>query len=151
MDDDDMARRGVPDAQCRFCIFWSLRGWREEKKAADDVDVHGECRRHAPRPMQGLFQRIGDMLGAIAWATEAQANIEHKDDMDYNFEGTDIYETDYAWPLTNIDDWCGDFKPGRKAMSSETIARFEAADAARYSKQKAKRAKQTKTKKKPGI
>ena len=90
------------DARCRNCIFWQPDGWQ------------GECRRHAPAPMQVLIEDIRFLIGKIAWATEKQANVKHDKCADYEGGSMGDFGVN-QWPSTNADDWCGEFQAGRKA------------------------------------
>jgi hypothetical protein len=120
--------------KCPDCIYWYVENWRVEKAVLNDEDLNhetprGECRRKAPIPQPLMALRVGQLAGSIAWAVETTARIPHSDDddglTDYNLEGNDVYEID-TWPLTTVNDWCGEGRPGRKPMSAETIAMLEA-------------------------
>ena len=120
--------------KCPDCIYWYIDSWRVEKAILADEDFfdqtpRGQCRRRAPVPQPLIAVLTGQLAGSIAWATEAAANISHGDaeagGTDYSLEQSDVYEID-TWPLTTVNDWCGEGKPGRKAMSAETIAKLEA-------------------------
>jgi hypothetical protein len=119
--------------KCPDCIYWYPDNWRVEKAVLNDEDLYdrtprGQCRRRAPVPQPLIAVLTGQLAGSIAWATEAAANIPHAEEewgTDYHLEGSDVYETD-TWPLTTVNDWCGEGRPGRKPMSAETIAKLEA-------------------------
>jgi hypothetical protein len=128
-DKEEKTRRPLgAEMQCRNCIFWSLEEWKEEKKLMnstdDQADIWGECRRHAPRPPDETITKLGDLLGSIAWAVEETAGIEHSKYSPYDFEAGRYSEV-WFWPKTQPYSWCGEFKPGRKAMNQENIDRFE--------------------------
>jgi hypothetical protein len=120
--------------RCADCIYWYVDGWRVEKAVLanedlDDETPRGQCRRKAPIAQPLMVLLTGQLAGSIAWATEAMARIPHSDreagGTDYHLESTDVYEID-EWPLTTVNSWCGEGKPGRKPMSPETIAKLEA-------------------------
>ena len=94
-------------ARCAQCRFWEARGKDEFGKR------RGECRRHAPRPSQSQMHDLLQFAGAIAWAIEEMANIEH-DQIDKNYcaDGSDQHDL-YEWPRTLNYDWCGEFEPGK--------------------------------------
>lgn len=129
--------------KCSDCIYWYVESWQVEKAILNDEDINdhtprGECRRRAPIPQPFIAVITAQLAGSIAWATEAAANIPHTKwggGSDYHVEGTDVFEID-EWPLTAIDDWCGDGRPGRKPMSAETIAKFEALHAKAFPDEK---------------
>ena len=131
-EESDLATR-YGDFRCADCIYWYVESWRVEKAVLNDEDINddtlrGQCRRKAPIPQPLMALLTGQLAGSIAWATEAAANIPHAQEgvgTDYCLEGADVYETD-TWPLTTVDGWCGEGKPGRKPMSAETIAKLEA-------------------------
>jgi hypothetical protein len=128
----DLAAR-YGDFKCSDCIYWYVESWRVEKAILNDEDFNdhtprGQCRRRAPIPQPFIVVLTGQLAGSIAWATEAAANIPHAEEewgTDYHVDGTDVYEID-EWPLTTVNHWCGDGRPGRKPMSAETIAKLEA-------------------------
>ena len=119
--------------RCSECIHWYLESWRGEKELLDKDEgpyVRGECRRKAPVPLQSIVNAAAQLAGLIAWAVETIANIEHDDSehgglTDYDLETADQFHV-YEWPMTEAGDWCGEGKPGRKAMSPENIASLEA-------------------------
>ena len=122
--------------RCADCIYWYTESWRVEKAVLNDEDINdhtprAQCRRKAPIPQPFITVITGQLAGSIAWATEAAANIPHTKSgagADYHVEGADVYEID-EWPMTKVDDWCGEGRSGRKPMSAETIAKFETLEA----------------------
>jgi hypothetical protein len=71
---------GRREESCGRCLWW--------KGEASDVNVPGECHRHAPAPKP---------------ATQP----EEKVDWGYHV----------VWPLTFFDDFCGDFRPAAPAAT----------------------------------
>ena len=88
---------------CGRCRFWQF-----SRKPKDDY-AWGECRRHAPQPTQFLLGIIAKNTGAIRWAVEESANIEHEDNDDYLVETTEQHEIG-QWPRVQCDEWCGEFE-----------------------------------------
>jgi hypothetical protein len=120
--------------KCPDCIYWYVESWQVEKAVLNDEDLdyetpRGECRRKAPIAQPLLALLTGQLAGSIAWAAETTANIPHAEEgigaTDYHLESNNVYQID-TWPLTTVNDWCGEGKPGRKPMSAETIAKLEA-------------------------
>jgi hypothetical protein len=87
-------------------------------------DVVGECHRRAPSPTQAMMSRIASLIGEIAWASNEIANIESEEHGDYELGATDIYHI-HEWPMTGANDWCGDFRQGRKTPSPEELEKKE--------------------------
>jgi hypothetical protein len=96
-------RPGGDGQRCSRCQYWEPHLVLEKME-------RGECHRHAPSPLQAVISKIGQAIGAAAWACEKTANIEHDEDpeTDYTFENTDQYEVN-EWPYTSDNDWCGEF------------------------------------------
>jgi hypothetical protein len=106
---DERSRRPLgQEMQCRYCIFWELESWKEEKKLVDpeedDAGIWGECHRNAPKPLTDAMYKIGDLLGSIAWAAETAADIEHSKTTSYDFEKEDREEV-WFWPRTQPYSW----------------------------------------------
>jgi len=94
--------------RCDRCYFWEPDGYAPWKDAHPD-EWKGGCHRKAPCVYQGLVSDVARLIGAIAWATEETANIEHDDDVDYRCEARSQHELG-DWPRTDAAEWCGDFK-----------------------------------------
>lgn len=75
---------------CNKCVYWIQRNGSE---------YQGECRRHAPQAVQG--GRYISLLAAIK-----SVGMEQEE-----FECADAEESirSAEWPLTERDDWCGDY------------------------------------------
>jgi hypothetical protein len=106
---DRIFRPGGAEQCCRRCQFWQRHSVISED---EDGDSRGECRRHAPSPIQSVASIIGRAVGAIAWACEEAANVNHSNNeiggVDYEFASVDQYHVN-EWPFTQDYDWCGDF------------------------------------------
>jgi hypothetical protein len=99
---------------CACCRFWEFLYEPEHD------DAFGECRRHAPQPIQHVLKEISRLSGLAAWATEEQANIEHDDD-DYISESAESYRV-YEWPRTHAWDWCGEFARAERTVLGKSRA-----------------------------
>lgn len=74
--------------KCGDCRFW--RRATEDFAGGAIETLHGECRRYAPRPGSDQLARALNRLDATG----------HTDP-----------RLDALWPLTNEDDFCGEFTP----------------------------------------
>ena len=109
------ARRPNGAAQaCKNCCYWDIRSFEikqlETERAANEVfsDLMAECRRHAPYPMERHIGHMTSLLGLIAWSVEKTANVKHESDNIYSADTIAENEVN-EWPMTNANDWCGDF------------------------------------------
>lgn len=104
--------------RCQFCVYWALDSVfanKNRKQLALDndtklgvySDVSAECRRHAPVP-QDITQDIQlEFLSRVTWVVEELARIKHTDKHDDI--GSTAEDHVHEWPMTNANDWCGDF------------------------------------------
>jgi hypothetical protein len=121
-----LKRKSADVPACCTCKFWEF-SWRPKDNYAE-----GECHRYAPRPIPYAVTQMTQLLGAVAWATETAANIEHDEFMDYRADTTEHQEL-WEWPLTRAAHWCGDYSK-RKSLADvkdshpALKARFKRAD-----------------------
>jgi hypothetical protein len=101
--DEKMAMTDSQDI-CGRCRYWEFH-----YSPSSDYAV-GECRRHAPQPIQQVLKEIVRLTGLTAWAIEKTANIKHSDDDVYLSQTVESYEV-HEWPITSCSDWCGEFAP----------------------------------------
>lgn len=98
-----MARQPV----CCTCAYWEFL----YKNRMDSDYALGECRRHAPAPMQHVMKEIARSVGLTAFAVETMAEFtenEHYEGHDYLAEMSEKYRV-YEWPRTDAADWCGEY------------------------------------------
>lgn len=91
----------MKDAKCGACRFWRM-GYED-----DFNSKWGECRRHAPRPVEIFLKHAANLLGSMAWLAEYRAGVAHNCP-EYRFEGKSDFQI-YEWPFTRDSDWCGEF------------------------------------------
>jgi hypothetical protein len=108
---------------CARCKFWEFISRRYG-------DAVGECRRHAPRPIQSVLVETAHKAGLAAWAIEEHAGIEHDDKGDYLSESAASFDV-HEWPRTWAEAWCGEFEPavGRTDLGKMREARSQRIDA----------------------
>lgn len=121
---EESLRPGGAEQRCENCRYWEIDFIYACHH--DDPDGPGACHRHAPSPLMGALVEIGNTLGAIAWATEETAGIQHYDEdkskksrqpIDYNFEGRGFARL-WGFVSTDANEWCGEFA----ALAPEQIA-----------------------------
>jgi hypothetical protein len=101
---------------CQNCTYW---GPFDQKQLDEDnikgpfSDIFAECRRRAPVPLQHIILHTGQMTAQVAFAVNILAKIKINENDDYEL-GT-VYENHvHEWPMTNANDWCGEFKRRRE-------------------------------------
>ena len=103
---------------CQNCAYWETRAFNRATLTEDNAigpwsDVVGECKRRAPVPQQHIARHIGQLTAQAAFALNTMANIEIDKDDDYELGS--VYEDQvHEWPMTNANDWCGEFKRKEK-------------------------------------
>lgn len=114
---DERSRRpGGSGTICQRCCYWECTKYDTAQLAKDNSeqggawsDIFGFCKRHAPIPVQAITHHMGQLLGEIALMLHGAHNYELTKNRDYHLEGRDTFEVN-EWPMTNANDWCGDFK-----------------------------------------
>jgi hypothetical protein len=99
---------------CQNCIYWTPLGSFDQKELDEDnakgpfSDIFAECRRRAPVPLQHIILHTGQMTAQVAFAVNVLAKIKINEHDDY--EMGSVYEDQvHEWPMTNANDWCGEF------------------------------------------
>jgi len=77
-------------AICDICRFWVVDGNRQDR---------GQCHRRAPLPVMGM--RYDNILAAIKGVPVENVETDHD---------TDMMERTAEWPVTEADEWCGEWE-----------------------------------------
>jgi hypothetical protein len=112
----ERARRpGGADTVCQKCAYWSATNWGRKQLEKDNSehggiwsDVFGFCKRRAPTPIPALLYQMAQLIGEIAIIQHEAHNYTLTENRDYDMDGRNVFEV-HEWPLTNANDWCGEF------------------------------------------